>query len=181
MTFDMAAPVVAGFPDKDGCFDPPQLQAPAGTTYLWANTTVVGQPDLDRLGKLLRDGWSFVLPTEQPSATSEPLGATILRNGFCLMEKPTELVAEQRARERAPHMDMDIRVISIMERYTGEAQPVELAGVTLGITVKHRLKDGTMAAPLETPADVQAELLKRGFAPADVRLFMQRHFGKEAP
>lgn len=43
----------------------------------------------------------------------------IAAQAFCLMQRPTADVQEQRARERAPHMDMDFRMLTILGRYTG--------------------------------------------------------------
>lgn len=91
------------------------------------------------------------------------------------MEKPTALVEEQRAVERAPHMDVDIRALSILERYTGDAQQVTVKGQSLRVSIRKRDKDGIVARPIETLDEVRAELAKH-FDPADVRLFMKRHF-----
>ena len=177
MSIDMTAIVIAALPER-GCFDPPQLPVPAGTTYQWVHTTLMGEPDLQSLHQRLDSGWTFVAPSVHPTSLAMTVDEAIGRQGFCLMGKPTVLIEEQRAKERAPHMDLDIRVLSILERYTGDAPRVNVGGVALNVSVTHRLKDGTKAAPISTLDEVRSELAKRGFAQADIRLFMQRHFGE---
>lgn len=138
----------------------------------------MGDPYLKTLHERLENGWTFVAPSDHPSMLALSIKATMAQQGFCLLAKPTPDIEEQRARERAPHMDVDIRVISIMERYTGEAPLVSVGGTALKVSVKHRLKDGTVALPIPTLVELRAELAKRGFPEADIRLFMKRHFGK---
>lgn len=168
--------VIVALPSPDGGIVPPQLAPPDGITYHWANTTLMGEPDLGRLNGMLGDGWAFVPTEAHPEALTMTVGETIGAQAFCLLEKPSALVAEQRARERAPHMDLDIRVLGVLQRYTGKDHAATIGGQSLRLSITHRDKDGTVAKPLETLDEVRAELLKR-FAEADVRLFMQRHFG----
>ena len=177
MPVDMTAVVIAALPSA-GCFDPPQYPAPDGTTYTWVNTTIMGDPDLARLQQRLATGWSFVTPDTHPDALAMTMGEAILSQGFCLMAKPTAQVAEQRAIERAPHMDLDIRALSILERYEGEAQHVSVKGQSLRVSIRKRTRDGSVAGPLKTLDEVRTELAKH-FDAADVRLFMQRHFGTQ--
>lgn len=177
MPIDMTERVIAALPSA-GCFDPPQLAAPDGTTYTWVNTTIMGDPDLARLQQRLATGWSFVTPDTHPDALAMTMGEAILSQGFCLMAKPTAQVEEQRAIERAPHMDLDIRALSILERYEGEAQHVSVKGQSLRVSIRKRTRDGSVAGPLKTLDEVRTELAKH-FDAADVRLFMQRHFGTQ--
>ena len=178
MPIDMTEMVIAALPGPDGCIDPPRLPAPSGMTYQWANTTLMGRPDLDRLSLLLDNGWAFVAPSVHPTVLAMTMGNAVNGQAFCLLHKSTAHVAEQRARERAPHMDLDTRAIDIMERYTGSAPLVSLGGAAMRVSVAKRHDDGEIARPLDTLDEVRAELLKR-FAEADVRLFMRRHFGEQ--
>ena len=174
---DTAQIVIVALPER-GYFDPPEVPSPEGMTYQWVNTTLMGDPYLKTLHERLENGWEFVAPSVLPSMLALSIDEAITRQGFCLVAKPTSDIEEQRARERAAHMDVDIRVISIMERYTWEGSNVNVGGVAMNVSVTHRLKDGTEAAPLNTLVEVRAELAKRGFPEADIRLFMKRHFGK---
>lgn len=176
MSVDMTALVITGLPGPDGCFDPPKFPAPPGTTYQWVNTTLMGEPDLKRLYDRLYNGWSFVVPSAHPEALAMTMRHAVRSQGFCLMERPTALIEEQRAIERAPHMDLDIRALSILERYTGDASQVSVQGQSLRVSIRKRTKDGVVARPLNTLDEVRAELAVH-FDPADVRLFMKRHFG----
>ena len=177
MPLDLETMVIAALPSRDGGIDPPQIPAPPGITYQWTNTTIMGEPDLKRLSQLADTGWTFVPPSAHPTVPAMILGAAIATRAFCLVAKPTALIEDQRAKERAPHMDLDIRVLSILERYTGGAPRVSVGGVNLSVSITHRLKDGRTAAPIETLDEIRFELAKRGFPEADIRLFMQRHFG----
>ena len=124
---------------------------------------------------MIDDGWTFVAPSAQPTIPPMTLAKAIKSQAFCLLERSTALVLEQRARERAPHMDLDTRALAIMGRYTGDAPIISVGRIRVTVT-KLRADDEEAPPPLTTPEEVRTELLKR-FAPADVRLFMQRHFG----
>lgn len=177
MPIDMDALVITALPSPNGGIEPPELPAPEGTTYLWANTTLMGEPDTKRLNDLLGSGWAFVAPVAQPDALAMPMGRATAARGFCLMEKATALVEGQRAQDRAAHMDLNIRALSILERYTGEAPRINIRGQSLRITIAKRNKDGAVAPPLKTLYEVEQELARCGFPAADICLFMQRHFG----
>ena len=177
MSVDLTAVVIAAFPVR-GCFDPPHVAAPAGLIYQWVNTTLMGSLDLKPLQQRLGNGWSFVAPSKHPELQATTLAKIVDGHGFCLLEKPTALVAEQRAMERAPHMDLDIRALSILERYEGKAQHVSVKGQSLRVSIRKRSKGGTIAGSLKTLDEVRDELAKH-FDAADVRLFMQRHFGTQ--
>lgn len=173
-------PVIIALLNPDGGITPPDLAPPAGTNYHWANLTVMGTPDLEGMQKKLRDGWTFVPPSAHHGASAMPLDEAIECQAFCLMEKATILVQEQRARERAHHMDLDTRVLGIMKRYTGEAQRISIGGIDMIVDVTRRAeRDGAeiVARPINTLDEVREELAKRGFPEADVRLFMKRRFG----
>lgn len=178
MSLDMTALVVAALPSPDGGIEPPDLRAPVGITYRWVNTTILGNPDLETMAKRHDDGWTFVAVDRHPEALKMTLEEATAKQAFCLMERGTDAVQEQRAKERAAHMDVDIRVLNILERYTGETPEIVVGGVPLRASARKTITDGTLARPITTLDELRAELAKHYFTEADIRLFMQRHFGE---
>lgn len=140
--------------------------------------TLLGEPDLKHLRQMQSDGWAYVAPSAHPELLAMTMADAMQARAFCLMHKSTAAVQEQRARERAPHMDMDFRVLAILERFTGP-KPTMRGPNRMAVSVRRRKPEGedpNAPPPIHTVNDLRAELLKR-FAEADVRLFMQRHFG----
>ena len=93
--------------------DPFAIKAPDGITYQGVRTALCGEPDPENVQLRLDNGWTFVRPATHPGAPVSSLGHAVETGGLVLMEQPTYLVEERKARERAPMMDRDQRVAGI--------------------------------------------------------------------
>lgn len=94
--------------------DPFSIRPPDGITYQWVRSALLGEPDPENVQKRLDNGWQFVAPEAHIGAPTCTLGRTIEESGLVLMEKPTLDVQLDQARQRAPHMDADHRVLSML-------------------------------------------------------------------
>ncbi len=130
--------------------DPWAIQAPPGTTYQWVRTALLGTPDPENVQKRLDNGWVFVPPAVHPGAPLSTVNTAIETSGLILMQKPTALVQETLAQERAPRMDQDHRVVSLACRYRAEDEAVA------------------------TVSDLVQHLHGIGYTPRDVELFFKR-------
>ncbi len=128
--------------------DPFAIKAPDGITYQWVRTSLCGDPDPENVQLRLDNGWTFVTPATHPRAPVSSLGHAVETGGLVLMEQPTHLVEERKARERAPMMDRDHRVAGIHRDVMSAA--------------------GILAAP---------SLRSIGYTEADVKLWCLRKLG----
>lgn len=85
--------------DSDQFFIPPE-DIPDGWTYEWKMFTTLGQQDPAVQVQQARAGWEPVPASRHPSYMPRGyVGETIMRQGQMLMERPTEIVEQARARE----------------------------------------------------------------------------------
>lgn len=71
---------------------------PEGFTYQWVRTHLMGEPDIQNVEDRIQNGWTFVLPKEQPHLPKEDAALAIENGGLILMQKPTaDVEAEKRA------------------------------------------------------------------------------------
>ena len=90
----------AGNDDVTDNFYIPMDAIPPGWDYQWKRHSIYGQEDPAYQIKTAQDGWTPVPASRHPEMM--PLGSsaeTIMRDGMILMECPSEIVAEYRARE----------------------------------------------------------------------------------
>lgn len=85
--------------ESDQFFIPPE-DIPDGWTYEWKTDTVLGKEDPAYQVRIARAGWEAVPAGRHPEYMPHGhKGQTITRDGQILMERPTEIVEQARAKE----------------------------------------------------------------------------------
>ncbi len=89
LTVVAALPKVPGALALPQSIDPWGISAPAGLTYQWVRTALLGAPDPENLQKRLDNGWIFVVPEVHPGAPLSTVENAVAFGGLILMQKPT--------------------------------------------------------------------------------------------
>lgn len=104
----MGLTVVAVLPEMPGmapvlpkALDPFAIKPPAGLTYQWVRTALLGEPDPANVAARVENGWTFVAPSIHPDAPTATLDISIENGGLVLMQKPTSEVMAQLAKDHA--------------------------------------------------------------------------------
>lgn len=85
--------------ESDQFFIPPE-DIPDGWTYEWKTASVLGQENPAYQVRIARAGWEPVPASRHPEYMPHGYtGQTITRDGQVLMERPTEIVEQARAKE----------------------------------------------------------------------------------
>lgn len=81
-----------------------QSKIPAGTSYQWVPKTIFGEEQEEQLVVMQMQGWEPVPSERHPEyflKGQAPKGASIIRGGQILMERPVELTQEARDEDTA--------------------------------------------------------------------------------
>jgi len=73
----------------------PELSAPVGFVYAWKRYSLLGERDADSLVSMAKAGWACVPQERHPEVNSEQMNCIVV-GGLILVERPSELEAEER-------------------------------------------------------------------------------------
>lgn len=92
-------PKAATIADAAPVLDPFAVEAPKDITYQWVRCSLMGEPDPRNVQLRLDNGWTFVPPERHPEAPNHDIEVAVKGSGLILMQKPTALIEQLRARE----------------------------------------------------------------------------------